>query len=549
MAHKLGRKIFPSGYSPSDFKYHGRPAKTQDDFGDDVGIVDMACVDQFGESNKAKYYHAGVVQAKGNWFVYLEWGRVFSGKSWDGSFCGQDFQFIECSSEAEARNNFQKKCREKNIRRLEEKVIAGKTIWVGKNGKDGYVVQSLATRERGLPDAYLIKDATGVIAESKKKKKTKKKTKKVSNNYQPQVIDLAKSLAGGTMDYARAAAAATGVIPTLDSITEVRDHLLDAAMQRLAIVGDSFKKQIKDKGLVDISNHVAALVPRPIPRYGTKEERAQAVILSSQNILQIQQDLDTFESSLKNEEIFEEAEHDSGGINPTEIFKADIEWIDPNTTKGRWLKSTFESMSNNRHHYLSGQKLIIKNIFEVKRDRCDKHFVSSAKKLAGHQKNIHYKARLQPKRRSDISDISDFANRANIFLGIHGTRAVNVQPIISSNLRLPKQLRGVQITGAAFGHGIYFATDWRKSYGYTGHGRAYYGGGGNVKGRGFFMFLCDVIMGEAYMARYAGSWNKPPNNCDSIAAFREITTVQNDEHIIFDPNYQRIRYIIEGDLR
>ena len=69
---KLGRKQFPSGFSPSDFRYEGRPAKDQDDFGDDVGIADMACVDQFGDSNTAKYYHMGVVSAKGKFFAYFE---------------------------------------------------------------------------------------------------------------------------------------------------------------------------------------------------------------------------------------------------------------------------------------------------------------------------------------------------------------------------------------------------------------------------------------------------------------------------------------------
>lgn len=548
MAKKLKRKQFPSGFSASDFKYQGNPAKTQNEFGEDIGLADMACVDQFGSSNKAKYYHVGVVSAKGKWFVYSEWGRVFSGKSWAPHFRGQDFQFIECCSEVEARQHFQKKCKEKNTKRLEQKRIGDKTIWVGRNGKDGYVVQSLATREKGLPDAYLIKDSSGIVKESKPKKK--KKAKRVSTNYQKQVVELASALAGGTREYARAASAATGVIPTLDSIKEVRDELLDAAISRISVVGNDFKKQINDKDLVDISNHVAALVPRPIPRYGTKEQRAQAVILSSENILQIQQDLDAFESSLQNKELFEEAENEVEGIDPYQIFKSDIEWIDPSTTKGRWIKSTFESMSNNRHYYLSNRKVKIKNIFEVRRERCDKHFVEAVKQIAkkNKSKNIKYKARLQPGKRSDLSDISDYADAANVFLGIHGTRGVNIQPILSSNLRLPKQLSGVTITGAAFGHGIYFATDWRKSYGYTGYRDSYYGSGGTVKDRGFFMFLNDVIMGEAYMAKRVGSWSSPPNSCDSVAAFSEIATVQNDEHIIFDPNYQRIRYIIEGDL-
>lgn len=550
MANKLGRKAFPSGYTSGDFKYQGRPSKDQDDFGNDVGIADMACVDQFGDSNKAKYYHAGVVLTPSStWFVYFEWGRIVSGKSWESeSFHSQDYQFIECSSEAEARQEFKKKCREKNIKKLEQKTIANKSIWVGRNGKDGYIVQQLATRERGLPDAYLIKDSSGVKKKAKKKV-AKKKTKKVSKNFQPQVIDLTRSLAGGTVQYARDASAATGVVPTIESIKEVRDNLLDAALHRLSKIGDDVKKQLKDKDLIDISNHVAALVPRQIPRYGSKEERQQSVILSSPNILQIQQDLDTFESSLQNEDMFEEIEHDTGGIDPTKVFGGDITWIDSATTKGKWLKNTFEAMSNNRHGYMRG-KLKVKNIFEISRPRCDDLFVKEVKKVSNKndKKKIQHVARLQPMKRSDLSDISDCTKNANVFLGIHGTRGVNVQPILSSNLRLPKQLKGVVITGAAFGSGIYFATDWRKSYGYTGHGNAYYGGGGNVKGRGFFMFLNDVIMGDPYMTKYTGSWSTPPNGKDSIAAYNEYTSVANDEHIIFNPNYQRIRYMIEGEL-
>jgi hypothetical protein len=556
MANKLGRKEFPIGFNVGDFQYQGRPAKDQDDFGSDVGISDMACVDQFGDSNKAKYYHVGVVQAKTKWFVYLEWGRVFSGRSWNPSFAGQDFQFIPCDSEKMARNEFQKKCREKNIKRLEKKSIAGKEIWVGKNGKDGYIVQSLATRERGLPDAYLIKDSSGleeVVA--KPKKKISKSS--AANNFQPQVIELAKSLAGGTMKYARDASAATGVVPTIESIIKVRDDLLGAAMSRLSKIGNDHKKQVKDKDLIDISNLVAALVPRPIPRYASKEVRENAVILSSENILQIQQDLDTFESSLKNEDLFEEVEQNVVGIDPNQVLGADILWIDPSTVKGKWLKSTFESMSNNRHGYIS-QKLQIKNIFEVSRPKFDNLFIKEVKDVAKKNDKKRYSnlAILQPNIRNDISDISDYAKSANVFFGIHGTRAVNVQPILSTNLRLPKHLagKGVVITGAAFGPGIYFATDWKKAYGYTGHGSAIYGGGGSVANRGFFMFLNDVIMGDAHFAKESYCWNEPPDNKDSIVAVGGKTRkfgghLENDEHIIFNQNYQRIRYIVEGELK
>jgi hypothetical protein len=539
------RKVFPKGLSPSDFQYKGRPAKGQDDFGTEVGVADMVCVDALGSSNKNKYFHAGVVVAKGRWFFYTEWGRIFSGKSWDPTFNGQDFMFIE-GSEAEVRRAFEKKCREKNIKRIVQKSIAGKEIWVSRSGKDGYIIQSLATRERGLPDAYRIKDDSGVVKESKNKKKRSKKSKP-KKKYQKQVVSLANSLVGGTQNYAKAVSQATSVTPTLESIKEVRDDLIPAALDRLKVVGDKMSNQLKDKDLVDISHHVAALVPRPIPRNSSKEQRAEILILNGSNILSIQQDLDAFEAALRNED-FEIEDIESSDNDPFEMLGCEIEWLDPKSTKGKWIKSVYESMSNNRHSYIRG-RLVVKNIFEVNRPKLDKLFQKEAEKLSKAIRSVPYRARLQPDSRSDVSDISDYVTKANVFLGIHGTRAVNVQPIISSNLRLPKQLKGVQISGAAFGHGIYFATDWRKSYGYTGHGNSVWSKGGTISGRGFFMFLCDVVMGKAYMASRTGSWVTPPNKCTSIAAYPEHTSVANDEHIIFNPNHQRIRYIIEADLR
>ena len=105
------------------------------------------------------------------------------------------------------------------------------------------------------------------------------------------------------------------------------------------------------------------------------------------------------------------------------------------------------------------------------------------------------------------------------------------------------------MTGADFGYGIYFATDWKKSYGYVGATNSMYGTGGPVSSRGLFLLLCDVIMGRSYMTTSTGSWTSPPEDkYDSIAMYPEYTTVRNDEHVIFSPDFQRIRYIVEFDL-
>lgn len=544
MPEKLGRKAMPAGYGPDDFTYKGRPAKEQDDFGDDVGIADCACVNQFGDANNNKYYHGGVVQAKdGSWWVYLEWGRISGGKSWEGGmFRAQDYQFVKCSGEADARAFFQKQLKSKNIKRLEKKKVGNNEIWVGKKGKDGYVVQRLATRERGLPDAYSIKDDSGVKKKAAKKKTTKKKRKK-KIDAQPQVIKLARDLVGGTADYARAAQQASGIVPTMGAIQEVRDQLIPEALEILKKVGNDEDKQLRSKKLQDLSKYVATIVPRPIPRSGD----ASAIILSQGNILAIQQDLDAFEAALLNED-FEVEEQDQDEVDPNQIIGREVTWIDPDSTRGRWIANTFLKMTNNRHSYVSGKAKVL-NIFEVRKDPLRQAFLARAKALAAKRKGeSHERAGLQPSKRTDVSDISDVYSDANIMLGIHGTRAVNVQPILSSNLRLPKALKGVHITGAAFGHGIYFATDWKKSYGYTGHGRSVWVKGGGIKRRGFFMFLCDVSLGKCHMAKSAWSINDCPRGADSVFANRRHTTVENDEHVIFDANQQDIRYIIEGNL-
>jgi hypothetical protein len=554
MATKLGRKQLPSGYNPSDFTYQGRPAKDQGDFGNDVGVADCACVNQLGEANNAKYYHGGVVQAgDGSWWVYLEWGRMKgAGTSWNGSFRGGDFQFVQCSSESEARAFFAKQMASKNTKRLVQKTIAGTTIWTAK-ASNGYLVQALATRERGLPDAYKIKDDSGIQAKPKAApaKPKAKAAAAPTRTFQPQVIALAQSLVGGTATYTRSLSQATGVTPTMEAILLVRDQLIPAALARIKVAGSDVSAQIRDRDLRDISRTVYSMVPRYIPRTGLSDEEA---ILSADNVLQLQNDLDAFEAALSNEDFTVEDTSSQPAVDPVKLLGAEIAWIDPRSDHGKWLAKTFQGMSNNRHGYMGRGDARITNMFSVSRPKQDRAFRAAVSALAAKrrgQKYGHVAAGLQPRNRSDLTDISDVARDANVFIGIHGTRPVNVAPILQGNLRLPKSLKGVHITGAAFGHGIYYATDWRKSYGYTGHGRAYYGGGGQIRGRGFFMFLCDVAGGKFHYPTRAWGINGAtcPGGGDSVYAHpSKIGSLANDEHVIFNADHQRIRYIIEGSL-
>lgn len=549
MADKLGRKEMPTGYNAASFIYKGRPSKDQGDFGTEVGVADCGCVNQLGQCNNSKYYHGGVVQsADGIWWVYLEWGRIFSGASWNGSFKGQDFQFVKCSSESDARSFFAKQLGSKNTKRMVKKNIGGKEIWCSKEGDDAYFVMKLATREKGLPDALTIKDNTGVVATPVAVPVAAKKASKpvVPKTFQTQVIRLAESLVGGVKTYTRFLTKASGVTPTMDAILEVRDTYVPLALGRIKVVGDDIDSQIKDKGLRDLSRLVSSMIPRPIPRTGISDREA---ILSSENIARLEQDLDTFEAALKGEDFSKAADQAVTTTDPDSLLNAKLTWLDSSDKLGKAVISMLQAQTNGRHGYLSGNLKVL-NLFQVERPDRDVQFLDNVKKVAvKRQGRFGVKAGLQPKVRVDLTpEEIELYGQANVIVTQHGTRSVNISPIIQSHFRMPKSLPGALICGANFGHGTYHSTDFRKAVGYTSYtGSAWSNGQGGVQGRGAFMFLNDMLMGDSYLAPSTGSWNQPPDGKDSVfgRGGDRGHALQNDEHVIFQPHYTRIRYLVE----
>ena len=82
----------PDNTTPDQFRYMGRTARRQGDFGADVGLADMLhvstdadeTINPYAPDKGNRYYHGGVVRhTSGSWFVYLEWGTAsFSDQSW-----------------------------------------------------------------------------------------------------------------------------------------------------------------------------------------------------------------------------------------------------------------------------------------------------------------------------------------------------------------------------------------------------------------------------------------------------------------------------------
>src|SRR5262245_15728728 len=153
MGTKLDKDTYPEHSRPNDFQCFGPPATKDGEF-EKTRICDMGCFKQ-DMSDSNKYYHAAVVQHKQskNWYAYFEWGRTGAKKP--------SFQFVKCSSEQDAIDEYADQLHSKNDKRGEWATIAGLRTLRAKKGKDCYLVRPQATRSTGLPDAHSIKTNEG----------------------------------------------------------------------------------------------------------------------------------------------------------------------------------------------------------------------------------------------------------------------------------------------------------------------------------------------------------------------------------------------------
>jgi len=133
----------------------------------------------------------------------------------------------------------------------------------------------------------------------------------------------------------------------------------------------------------------------------------------------------------------------------------------------------------------------------------------------------------------------------NVRALFHGSRSANLPGILSSHLRLPKNLgKNVVITGAMFGPGIYFASQSTKSSQYS---CSRFGGTRN-KYPTAFMFIADVALGKMYEVEDSHYFLEPPKGYDSVRGIKGQSLL-HDEFIIYRENRQALRYIIEFEPR
>jgi hypothetical protein len=547
MATKLARDTYPDQSASADFQCFGPPATKDGDF-EAVKICDLGCFTQDGKDTN-KYYHAAVVQHRTSkkWFAYFEWGRTGAAKP--------SFQFTECGSELEAQRVFASQVHSKNDSRGEWVTVAGIRTLRARAGQDCYLVRPMATRSTGLPDARSIKinegaradkvknsepgsDSADLSNQSEKGEKKAATAKKKGPVADPQTLKLLRDLSVATIAYTRGSMADSS-LPTQAAIDEAR-QILNEAQKRLTKVGDDVKKQLKDKSLMEMTSLMYGRIPKKKQLRAAPEEW----LLSKDNILVWQNDLDAFESALYATDI----EQGQTEVNPLEELRLDMEWISPTSTLGKNLITWWPKATANRHSYIKDMKIL--NLWRVQRHDDAGRLEAAQEKIVQAKPVIQERALFQMKSRKDVAkaDVKRF-EASNTALLFHGTRSVNVRGIMKEALRMPKELVGVVITGAMFGPGLYFADDWKKSAGYTSLNNSYWSrGSGAVSGRGAFMFAMDVAIGRPFVAPQAHGYVGPPDGHHSVFGKAEVSGVQNNEYIVFDPAQQRIRYLAEFEV-
>jgi hypothetical protein len=549
MAMKLGRNQMPDGHNRDDFDAFG-PVATKDTEFSSAKLADMGCFKQDEGTDSNKYYHCAVVKSKkdGKWYMYVEYGRTKN-----GSPDKPQYQFTPASTENEAQILFSKQCAEKNTKRGQWEQVGSKQRFVPKVKKDNstedlYVVRVMATRAVGLPAAKNIcnADAAGTSAPPPVKTTTKVSVRKIDS----ETRKLFKDLLGGAVSYTRTTMVGN-TMPALSAIQDARDLLQDA-MSRVKVVGNKLEEQVKDSELKKLTYNLYGMVPKVKP-HGAAEA---TWILSQDNIKRWQDDLDAFETALKSASINVEDVDD--GDDVMKGIPANMEYIPLTSELGKFLVDWWTKSTRRKHGH---GDLKIFNIWKVDRHGDDTIFDQSLSvTLAEMPKTWNNERPMFIERQKERPDLPPARRKeywnGNVFLGFHGTRAVNVPGIIRENLRFPNQLVGVVITGAMFGPGSYFADDWGKSANYCsvgGSGRSLYAGSsGHVSGRRSFMFACDVILGNPHVAKDAYGFTEPPKGHHCVygkaghtASWGSYGGLQNNEWIIYKKGRQCLRYLAE----
>ena len=284
-------------------------------------------------------------------------------------------------------------------------------------------------------------------------------------------------------------------IVTLESLSEAR--------QLLTELGKSIEKGDFDSAPVktNLASYLM-LIPQKVGRkLAVRDVLPDMEAIQKQNSL-----LDDLEASVGQVEELQKNKVEEKAVEVPQIFNCEINVLrDKKVLK--WIDEFFASTASTRHASF-GYK--IKCVYEVTIDEMQKAYESEGKKLG------------------------------NVMRLWHGTRPGNILSILKSGLIIPRS-NAPHVCGRMFGDGLYCSDQSTKSLNYA------TGWWAGAKENQCFMFLADVAMGKVHVPR-GPSQNLPAPGTDSTFAKANISSVMNNEMIVYKTNQATVRYLVEFEM-
>lgn len=362
--------------------------------------------------------------------------------------------------------------------------------------KKGYLKIDLAQSSTGSTKAQELIDITKVIQQPTKKTRTKKSKLPIEiQEFVKQIYDEAGSKLNTLV---KGKSSSDGSSPlgklSIQQINKGRNILQDIAN----IINSKTKIEVND--VLSLSNEYYRNIPKA---FGRTVSPYLIAIKSLDEVSEQSDILDFYEGALKMGDVL----FDNSDIDKKyESLNTDLGILDSNSSKYKEIVD-YVTSTESRHHNVH---LKVKRIFTV------------------NQKNA-------PKFDDSCGNVKEL---------FHGTRSANIASILSTSLKLPNQLKGVYITGAMFGPGLYFADQSTKSSQYS---CSRFGGSIN-KYNTSFLFLCDVALGKVKEVNRSHYFYDAPTGYDSVKGVEGPSLLHN-EYIVYKTNRQAIRYIIEFEAK
>lgn len=374
----------------------------------------------------------------------------------------------------------------------------------------------------------------------------KKVVHKSSGKFHPEVESLLELIYGSTGKAVSSGLSASAGATADAPLGNLTDGQLDKGADILEKIEDLIKAgKPKKADFVELTNEYLSAIPRQIDhaRKGSKLDLDLILVNSKERLAEQRSFLTLLRDALTQKDVFAAA---AEVVDPNEVWygglKCEISFLDPKSDERKHIANLFEKGQSpvNSNFY---NRLKLGRVWKVEQAGRKAAFDAYAKQ------------------------VTTVKGADGVIPGWHGTRTPNLMGICKTGLLMPKNLpKGVQVTGRAFGLGIYHTPCWPdagestkdekgkkftryngalKSMNYSSLKGAHYFSE-NTADRGY-MFLEELALGVPELALKA-CFDKPAPAKGAHYIYARAhghASLANDEVVTFDENASRRTAILE----